>query len=91
MSSDPHARDNEQAVQETSRDLVADAERVQQIELEKARLDPEDPRRLELARESAAITAMMASKARFQRTVVEQVQTGGASGRTSGRTSAERG
>jgi hypothetical protein len=49
--------DVEKDLKATSRDLVADAARLQAIETEKAALDPSDPKVLELSREAEAIAA----------------------------------
>ena len=45
----------EKELKSTSRELVADAARLQEIESEKAALDPSDPKVLELSREAEAI------------------------------------
>jgi hypothetical protein len=66
--------DLESDIKATSEDLIADAERVREIEAEKARLPVGDPRLTQLARESAALTALMASKARVERQLAEDAE-----------------
>ena len=54
--------DVEKDLKVTSRELVADAARLQEIEAEKGRLDPTDPKLLELSREAEAIAAELPIK-----------------------------
>ena len=55
-----------------SDDLIADAERLQAIESEKAALAPDDPRLTELAAEAEAIARRMGPKATAEREMTDQ-------------------
>ena len=66
--------DIESDVRATSEELVADAARVREIEEAKLTLPPDSPETLALARESAVLTASMASKARLEERLVEDAQ-----------------
>lgn len=59
-------------IKATGDDIATDAERVREIETEKVRLQADDPRLLELANESEAITAKMAVKAKVETALVEE-------------------
>jgi hypothetical protein len=58
-------------IKATAEDIATDAERVLQIESEKVRLRPDDPRLVELARESESLTAKMAVKAKAETALVD--------------------
>lgn len=57
----------------TATDLAADAERLKQVEQEKASLDPTDPRLKELAAEAEAIARDLPTKAAAQSELVEEL------------------
>ena len=59
-------------IKATGDDIAADAERVRQIETEKVSLRADDPRVVGLARESEALTAQMAVKAKVETALVEE-------------------
>lgn len=59
-------------IKATGDDIATDAERVRQIETAKVRLRADDPRLIELAHESEAITAKMAVKAKVETALVEE-------------------
>ncbi len=63
----------------TAEDLLADAQRLKEIERRKLELDPADPEMLELAVESESVARRMAPKAAAQRALSEGM-TEGASG-----------
>lgn len=71
-------------IKATGDDIATDAERVQQIEIAKVSLRADDPRLIELANESEAITAEMAVKAKVETALVEEAAA------TPGRTARER-
>jgi hypothetical protein len=54
--------DAESDFQATSEDVAADAARLRSIEEEKARLDPDDPRRAELSEEAALLAEAIRRK-----------------------------
>ena len=58
--------DLESDIQATAEDVAADADALQDIESEKAKIDPSDPRALELAARAAELARGIATK-----TVVE--------------------
>ena len=58
-------------IKATADDIAADARCVHAIETEKSRLTPDDPRLIELANESEALTAEMAVKAKTETALVE--------------------
>jgi hypothetical protein len=60
-------------IKATADDIATDARRVHEIETEKSRLSPDDPRLIELANESEALTAEMAVKAKTETALVESV------------------
>ncbi len=60
----------------TSRDLVADAARLQEREAEKATLDPSDPKVLELSLEAQSIAAELPIKTALE-TLLAKHATGG--------------
>jgi hypothetical protein len=64
--------DLESDIQAVSDDLIADAERLQALESEKAALPPDDPRVAELAAESEAIARRMGPKATAEREMTDQ-------------------
>ncbi|HET8784170.1 MAG TPA: hypothetical protein VFM38_00930 [Candidatus Limnocylindrales bacterium] len=57
----------------TADDLAADAERLREIELQKASMAPDDPALVDLAAEAEHLSASMASKATAQRELAEEV------------------
>lgn len=59
-------------IKATADDIARDAERIRHIEDEKARLDPGDPRIVELARESESIAARLAIKAKVETALVSE-------------------
>ena len=59
-------------IKATSEDLIADAERLQAIESEKATLPLDDPRLTELAVEAEAIARRMGPKATAEREMTDQ-------------------
>lgn len=59
-------------IKATGSDIAVDAERIQEIEEEKVTLDLADPRLLELANESEAISAKVAVKAKVETALIEQ-------------------
>jgi hypothetical protein len=59
-------------IKATAEDIAADAERIRSIEAEKARLDPSDPRIIELANESEALAAKVAVKAQVETALVTE-------------------
>lgn len=58
----------------TAEDLVADARRVEAIEVKKTKLDANDPRVAELSAESEELTAKMAHKARVERALADEAR-----------------
>jgi hypothetical protein len=58
-------------IKATADDIATDARRVHAIETEKSGLTPRDPRLIELAHESEALTAEMAVKAKTETALVE--------------------
>jgi hypothetical protein len=56
----------------TSEDIVADAARLKEIEEEKTRLDPGDPRAQELAEESERIARRLVPKTVAEREMTEE-------------------
>jgi len=63
----------------TSEDIAADATRLKEIEEEKARLDPADPRAQELSEESERIARRLVPKTVAEREITDQAN-GGADG-----------
>jgi hypothetical protein len=64
--------DLENDIKATGSDIAVDAERIREIEEEKVTLDLADPRLLELANESEAISAQVAVKAKVETALIEQ-------------------
>jgi hypothetical protein len=63
----------------TSEDIAADATRLKEIEEEKARLDPAEPRAQELSEESERIARRLVPKTVAEREITDQAN-GGADG-----------
>jgi hypothetical protein len=59
-------------IKATGDDIATDAERIRQIEQEKVALSLGDPRLMELANESEALTARIAFKAKLETALVEE-------------------
>lgn len=59
----------------TAEDVAADAARIQQIEEEKARLDPSDPRVAELSAESEQLARLLVPKTAAERELADAAQT----------------
>jgi hypothetical protein len=68
-----HARDDFRAASES---LVADAERLREIELRSARMEESDPELDALARESEELTRNMARKSAHQAELIRQAREG---------------
>jgi len=66
--------DLESDIQATAEDVAADATDLQAIEAEKATLDPDDPRALELASQAEQLAQGMASKTSAERELVTLAQ-----------------
>ena len=64
--------DVEEDIKALSQDLVADAERIAEIEEEKTRLDANDPRMLKLAKETVRLAAEMQPKAAAEVELAEE-------------------
>lgn len=60
----------------TTEDIAADAARLKEIEEEKSRLDPADPRVQALSEESEALARRLVPKAVAEREMTEQVDAG---------------
>ena len=58
----------------TAEDIAADAARLQAIEEEKARLDPSDPRVVELSAESEGLARRLVPKTAAQRELADAAQ-----------------
>ena len=63
-------------IRATAEDLVADAQRVQEIEEAKGHLEVDDPRMMELSVESERIARRMVPKTVAERELVDDVATG---------------
>jgi hypothetical protein len=59
-------------IKATGSDIAVDAERIREIEEEKVTLNLTDPRLLELANESEAISAKVAVKAKVETALIEE-------------------
>ena len=66
----------ESDIQATAEDIAADAETLQAIEAEKADIDPDDPRALDLARQAERLAHDIASKAVAERELVQEAAEG---------------
>ena len=64
----------ERDLRATAEDVAADAARIQEIEEEKARLDPRDPRVAELAAESERIAQRLVPKTAAERELADAAQ-----------------
>jgi hypothetical protein len=69
------ASDESQDLRATAEDLIEDAERVQEIEHEKLELPADDPRMVDLARESERIVRSMVPKAASETELAEGAST----------------
>lgn len=67
-----HVADLANDIKATGSDIAVDAERIREIEEEKVTLDVADPRLLELANESEAISAKVAVKAKVETALIEE-------------------
>lgn len=56
----------------TAEDMIDDSRRVEELEQQKLRLDPADPRFAELARQIEQLVAQMANKARAQQEIAAE-------------------
>ena len=56
----------------TAEDIAADSEILKDIEIEKATIDPQDPRALELASEAEGLAHGIAAKATAERELVHE-------------------
>lgn len=65
--------DAEQDLKATVADVAADAERLKQIELAKASLDPSDPRLEELSAEAEAIAKHLPAKTAAESELVREL------------------
>ena len=75
--------DLENDIHATAEDIVADAAVLQSVEAEKAALDADDPRALDLAKQAEALARRMASKTVAERELVaEASQRAGGDGST---------
>jgi hypothetical protein len=70
----------ESDIKATGDSLVADAKEVADLEEQKTVLPAGDPRMVELAQKSQALTAKMAAKAEVEATLVDEAQRLGATG-----------
>jgi hypothetical protein len=61
-------------VRATADSLVADADRLDEVEAKKAELDVDDPRLPALAEEATKLTERMAAKARIQERLIKDSQ-----------------
>lgn len=68
--------DLESDIQATAEDVAADADVLQTIEAEKAKLDPADPRALDLATQAERIARDIASKTVAERELVAEASQG---------------
>jgi hypothetical protein len=64
----------ERDLRATAEDVAADAARIQEIEEEKARLDPSDPRVVELAAESEQLARRLVPKTAAERELADAAQ-----------------
>ena len=62
--------EREDALQATTEDLIADAQELQALELQKASMAPDDPRQDALAAEAVELVRDMVPKAAAQREIV---------------------
>ena len=58
----------------TAQDIAIDAARLTKIELEKTRLEPDDPRMVELSAEGEGIARRLVPKTAAERDLVDQLQ-----------------
>jgi fructose-bisphosphate aldolase class 1 len=58
----------------TAEDLIADAQRVAEIEADKGALPPEDPKVMRLSEESERLTDRMAQKAKAEKSLARQAR-----------------
>lgn len=72
--------DLESDIQATAEDIAADADALQTIEAEKARIDPADPRALELATKAERLARGISAKTIAERELVTEASEGEASG-----------
>lgn len=66
----------ESDIQATTEDIVADADVLQEIETEKAKIDPADPRALDLAAQAERVARDIASKTVAERELVGEASQG---------------
>lgn len=66
--------DLERDLRATAEDVAADAARIQEIEEEKTRLDPSDPRVVELSAESERIAQRLLPKTAAERELADAAQ-----------------
>lgn len=66
--------DLERDLRATAEDIAADAARLQTIEEEKARLDPSDPRVVELSAESERLARRLVPKTAAERELADAAQ-----------------
>ena len=59
-------------IQATAEDIAADSEALKDIETEKATIDPQDPRALELASRAEGLAHGIAAKATAERELVQE-------------------
>ena len=71
---DPKVNDLDNDIRATADDIATDAERIRAIESEKARLAADDPRLVDLARESEDLAAKLATKTRVETALVNEAQ-----------------
>jgi hypothetical protein len=69
--------DLESDIQATAEDIAADAGVLQAIEAEKAKIDPGDPRALDLAAQAERLARDIASKTVAERELVTEAAQGG--------------
>ena len=69
-------------IRATAEDIAADSEVLKDIETEKATIDPQDPRALELASEAEGLAHVIATKATAERELVHEANGLGPSGGT---------
>jgi hypothetical protein len=68
--------DLEGDLQATAEDIAADAARLKEIEEEKARLDPSDPRVAELAAEGEGLAGRLVPKTAAERELADEAAKG---------------
>jgi cysteine sulfinate desulfinase/cysteine desulfurase-like protein len=76
--------EQEDDLRATTEDIAADAEELKAIERQKARLEPEDPRMLELSEEVERIARRIVPKTVAERRLVEEANGGAKPGEGNG-------